>query len=110
MDILAALVFMDERVKLTQQILSGIRIVKMFAWEDQFASKIHDLRSKEMVHVRHSSYAKSGNLSLFFVVPTVVALATFSVMITVDGERSLSPATVFTALAYFNVIMYVWSL
>lgn len=33
----------DERVKLTNEMVQGIRVVKMYAWEKTIQSKIHDV-------------------------------------------------------------------
>ncbi|CAG8808622.1 4507_t:CDS:2, partial [Cetraspora pellucida] len=42
----------DERVKLTQEILLGIRMIKYYAWEDSFADALNKLRNKEISLVR----------------------------------------------------------
>ena len=34
----------DERIKLTSEILNGIKIVKMFCWEEPFKNLIEKLR------------------------------------------------------------------
>jgi ATP-binding cassette, subfamily C (CFTR/MRP), member 1 len=38
----------DERVKLTSESLSAIRVIKFFAWEDSFLERIIEIRDKEM--------------------------------------------------------------
>ncbi|VDD91907.1 unnamed protein product [Enterobius vermicularis] len=39
--------FSDKRVSVMNEILSGIRVVKMYAWEDAFATIIADLRNRK---------------------------------------------------------------
>eukprot|EP00456_Euglypha_rotunda_P057239 TRINITY_DN47262_c0_g1_i1.p1 TRINITY_DN47262_c0_g1~~TRINITY_DN47262_c0_g1_i1.p1 ORF type:complete len:171 (+),score=16.00 TRINITY_DN47262_c0_g1_i1:255-767(+) len=46
----------DSRVRLMNEVISGIRIMKMFGWEPPYAKKIADVRTKEMEKVRSSSF------------------------------------------------------
>lgn len=38
----------DKRVKLLQELLAGIRIIKFFAWEKSFLARVFSYRQKEM--------------------------------------------------------------
>src|SRR5690349_1253971 len=42
----------DKRVKLTQEVLQGIRVVKLFAWEKSFLSRLDGLRIAELAGTR----------------------------------------------------------
>ncbi|XP_056630497.1 ATP-binding cassette sub-family C member 4-like [Diorhabda sublineata] len=48
----------DERLQLTQEILSTMRIVKMYGWENYFADKINEARRKEIVKLNLGFYSK----------------------------------------------------
>ena len=41
------MVFTDKRAKLLQELLSSIKIIKFFAWEDPYLAKIHQVRDSE---------------------------------------------------------------
>ena len=41
----------DARIKTTQEVLQGIRVIKFFTWENPFLEKIFDLRQKEISYV-----------------------------------------------------------
>lgn len=41
----------DKRVNATSEILNGIRVIKMYAWEDAFANLIDDLRRLSFLEV-----------------------------------------------------------
>jgi len=43
-----AVVFTDKRAKLLQELLSSIKIIKFFAWEDPYLDRIHQVRSAEV--------------------------------------------------------------
>jgi hypothetical protein len=42
----------DKRVRLTQEILQGIRIIKFFAWEKSFLHTLQLNRIQELVYAR----------------------------------------------------------
>ena len=42
-----AMVFTDKRAKLLQELLSSIKIIKFFAWEDPYLAKIRQVRDSE---------------------------------------------------------------
>ena len=41
------MVFTDKRAKLLQELLSGIKVIKFFAWEDPYLAKINQVRGSE---------------------------------------------------------------
>ena len=41
------MVFTDKRAKLLQELLSGIKIIKYFAWEDPYLERINQVRNSE---------------------------------------------------------------
>lgn len=45
------MVFTDKRAKLLQELLSGIKIIKFFAWEDPYLDKINQVRNAETKYV-----------------------------------------------------------
>jgi ATP-binding cassette subfamily C (CFTR/MRP) protein 1 len=38
----------DERVKLSNEVLSGMKVIKIQAWELEFQKRINDVRDKEL--------------------------------------------------------------
>jgi ABC-type bacteriocin/lantibiotic exporter with double-glycine peptidase domain len=45
----------DKRIKLVNEVLTGVRIVKMFGWEHSYMNRIRKLRDIEMSFVRTNS-------------------------------------------------------
>lgn len=41
----------DSRLKLTQEALNGVQVVKLFGWEAPFLNKLFEHRAKEMLYV-----------------------------------------------------------
>lgn len=93
----------DERLTLSSEIISSIRIVKFFAWESKFAERIHDVRERELRVLFGRSMANAlGNVAMSSA-PIAVAIATFAFHTQVL-HRELTAEKAFTALALFNVL------
>ncbi|XP_044750299.1 probable multidrug resistance-associated protein lethal(2)03659 isoform X2 [Coccinella septempunctata] len=52
----------DERIQFTQEILSVIRIIKMYTWEKFFTDKLIDARKKEVNSIRTLMIFKQGGI------------------------------------------------
>ncbi|XP_032579405.1 probable multidrug resistance-associated protein lethal(2)03659 isoform X1 [Drosophila sechellia] len=70
----------DERVKLMNEIIAAMQLIKMYAWEKSFAKLIGKVRKEEMDSIRGSTYIYAGlqctgmisKLSLFLSLVTYV--------------------------------------
>uniref|UniRef100_A0A6A7FUX9 ATP-binding cassette transporter sub-family C member 5 n=1 Tax=Hirondellea gigas TaxID=1518452 RepID=A0A6A7FUX9_9CRUS len=94
----------DSRVSLMTEILTNIRLIKMYSWEDSFAKNIEKLRSEEVSHVRGIGLLQAVNLTLSPVMSSI-ALLTIMVAITLSGE-SISASTAFTLASVLNSFQY----
>ena len=56
--------FKDSRIKLMNEILNGIKILKLYAWEDSFIKKILEIRDEELRVLRSAAYLNA--ISSFF--------------------------------------------
>ncbi|KAF9086556.1 hypothetical protein BGX27_003172, partial [Mortierella sp. AM989] len=92
----------DARVKLTQEVLQGMRVIKFYGWEDAFLKKLEDLRNKELKYVRTLLIARSGIAAVNLTVPVLAATLTF-VAYSLTGHE-LTPAIVFSSLSLFNIM------
>ena len=64
----------DARVKTTNEILSGIRALRMYAWEEPFRQLVEDQRAREIRNVRTSALVRGLNLSIYLILVTVASL------------------------------------
>ncbi|ORY42753.1 P-loop containing nucleoside triphosphate hydrolase protein [Rhizoclosmatium globosum] len=94
--------FMDKRVKLIQEVLLGIRVVKIYAWEDSFKKVISESRQQELKQIRGFLFSRSIVNGVTQVVPTVAMLASF-ICYTLIGNK-LESAVVFASLQLFYTI------
>ena len=76
----------DKRVRLTTEVLQGIRLIKMYGWEAFYIQQITKYREKEIKTVRKSSYDLSSISHLynnFFIFPSFAVawlVALFSIV------------------------------
>ncbi len=92
----------DQRVSLTQEILSSVRFVKFFGWEGSFLERLKELRRREiraiqvLLAIRNAINAVSMALPVF---ASMSAFITYSL-----SNHSLNPARIFSSLALFNAL------
>nr|XP_025966921.1 canalicular multispecific organic anion transporter 1 [Dromaius novaehollandiae] len=96
----------DERMKIMSEILSGIKILKLFAWEPSFEKRIKEIRARELRDLRNFSYLQSVSVFVFNSAPFLVSLASFAVYVLVDENNILDAQKAFTAISLFNVLRF----
>lgn len=96
----ASLQACDERMRLMNEILGGMKLLKLYAWEDHFAAKVAAVRKRQHRLVRLSSIVGSLNRFVSATAPLLVSLGTFGTYIFLGHK--LDAPTAFTALVLFN--------
>ncbi|RHY26039.1 hypothetical protein DYB32_007990 [Aphanomyces invadans] len=91
----------SERVKLTNEVLQGIRVVKLYAWESSLADQLAEIRSRELALLKKYQTHRILN-TVFMSVAPVISLAA-CLMIYVARGYTLTTPLAFTALAYMNI-------
>lgn len=95
----------DERSKLMSEILSGIKMIKMYAWEAPFAAKVASVREREVLFIRRAAYLRALNGVVAFCAPVFVTLATFATYTLATGD-ALTATQAYVVLALFNVARF----
>ena len=67
----------DERIGVMNEILNAIKLIKLYAWEDSFADKVHRIRTRETVLLGKAAFLRVLNLVLTQSAPVFVTVATF---------------------------------
>jgi ATP-binding cassette subfamily C (CFTR/MRP) protein 4 len=96
--------YRDERIKTLSDMMSGILIVKLYAWEDPFLAQIRSLRNSELDYIWKGNVMKAMNYSFFFSSGSLINAITFTCYWGFGGV--LTPAKVFSVLIYLNVIKF----
>ncbi|CEP16804.1 hypothetical protein [Parasitella parasitica] len=89
----------DKRLKLMNELLSAIRIVKFFAWESEFKKRIIKAREDELGAIKSRLMMFMWMVNAWFFIPILIMVTTFYVY---TQEHALTASVAFTALALFN--------
>ncbi|XP_059486251.1 probable multidrug resistance-associated protein lethal(2)03659 [Neocloeon triangulifer] len=92
----------DERVRLMNEIISGIQVIKMYTWEKPFAKLVSVARRMEIKHIRHASYIRGIFLSLIMIITRFTIFITIVVYVLIGEE--ITAEKVFVITAYYNII------
>ncbi|CAI4226039.1 unnamed protein product [Auanema sp. JU1783] len=92
----------DDRIRLTNEVLNGIKVVKLYAWEPALEKAIDEIRVREMDLIRKAAIVKTVADMLNIAAPFFVALATFSVFTLSDSTHILTPQIAFVSITLFN--------
>ncbi|ETN84931.1 hypothetical protein NECAME_01491 [Necator americanus] len=82
------------------EILNGIRVIKMYAWEGAFSEVVADLRRREMSKVRANAVFQSLVMGLFWSSGKLIVL--FAVLCFILTGNDLSAERIFVATALYN--------
>ncbi|KAG9227354.1 hypothetical protein CCMSSC00406_0004107 [Pleurotus cornucopiae] len=95
--------FTDARMRLTTEVLQGIRILKAYGWETFYAHQIEKWRRKEIKTLKISAAATSGLIALVGVIPILSAILSFITYALTNHDLNI--AVIFSSLQLFNVIL-----
>eukprot|EP00127_Corallochytrium_limacisporum_P002080 Clim_evm1s101 gene=Clim_evmTU1s101 len=93
----------DHRLKLTNEILQGIKIVKFQAWEKPLSDNIAATRSHELRNLLFNSLLNAMNSFLFQAGPPLMTFLSFAAFVLID-HQVLTPQKAFTALSLFGLL------
>ncbi|XP_063790449.1 multidrug resistance-associated protein 1-like [Pseudophryne corroboree] len=94
----------DSRLKLITEILQGIKVLKLYAWENAFMKKVQDFRMMELKAVKKIALMFSGALALFVASPFWVSLTMFGVFLAVDKNNVLDAQKAFVTIILLNIL------
>ena len=92
----------DERVRLMNEIIQGIQVIKMYAWEKPFASLVSNSRKKEITVIRYVSWIRCILLSFIMFVTRVsvfISLVAFALL-----GNIVTAQQAFMITAYYNIL------
>ncbi|KAI8893994.1 P-loop containing nucleoside triphosphate hydrolase protein, partial [Globomyces pollinis-pini] len=93
-----------ERVHVMSELLTAIKLIKFYAWEMPFASKITAIRVNEMSYIYSGLINKVINYTVVFAIPVLVALSSLSMYVALGNK--LTAAVTFSVLSVFNTLRY----
>ncbi|XP_065902754.1 ATP-binding cassette sub-family C member 4-like isoform X2 [Dysidea avara] len=91
----------DNRVRVMNEIIGGMRLIKMYAWEWAFHEYVKMIRRKESKIITKASMIRSFNQALFYSLISLLSFATFSTYTALGNV--LTPKKVFTVITVFAI-------
>lgn len=92
----------DKRVGLVNEVITGMRVIKFYAWEASFIERIQEYRNKEGTILKKLSVTFGLFSMLLFTGPVFVAVSCFSSYAL--AGNTLSTADAYSALAFFTIL------
>uniref|UniRef100_A0A8B9M4I2 Multidrug resistance-associated protein 4 n=1 Tax=Accipiter nisus TaxID=211598 RepID=A0A8B9M4I2_9AVES len=92
----------DVRIRTMNEVISGMKIIKMYAWEKSFAELVNGLRRKEIAMIMKSSYLRGLNLASFFVASKITVFMTFMAYVLLGNV--ISASRVFVAVSLYGAV------
>ena len=94
----------DKRIALTNELISSIRLIKMYAWEEPFAAKITAVRKEEVGGHQKVAFFTSAASTISPSITIMASVVTF-LALTMDGYE-LTAAEAFTVFSIFTALQF----
>ncbi|XP_037945079.1 multidrug resistance-associated protein 4 [Teleopsis dalmanni] len=95
----------DARVGIMNELVQGIQVIKMYAWEKPFQAVVAEARRREIKQIRYASFLRGFYLS------TMVFTERSTLYITIAAAvlmgNMISADIVFSAAGYYNILQLV---
>ncbi|XP_038059425.1 ATP-binding cassette sub-family C member 9-like [Patiria miniata] len=91
----------DKRLKQSNELLQGIKLLKLYAWEHIYGRAIEVVRKQELGFLRKINFALIVTMLLTSATPILVTLVAFGTYTALTG-LPLTPDVTFSSLALFN--------
>uniref|UniRef100_A0A914X2S6 ABC-type glutathione-S-conjugate transporter n=1 Tax=Plectus sambesii TaxID=2011161 RepID=A0A914X2S6_9BILA len=99
--------YKDERLKLMNEILNGMKVLKLYAWEPSMEKLVEDIREKEMHEHKHQIYTNIVQDASYYCTPFFASIAAFAAYTMVgSGDHLLTPSKAFVSLTLFNMMRW----
>ncbi|XP_053576620.1 ATP-binding cassette sub-family C member 8 isoform X2 [Bombina bombina] len=101
----STLEYSNERLKKTNEMLRGIKLLKLYSWENIFHSSVEETRQKEMSSLK--AFALYTSISIFMnaAIPIAAVLITFVVHVHLLKYEDFTPAVAFASLSLFHILV-----
>ncbi|XP_028401273.1 multidrug resistance-associated protein 1-like [Dendronephthya gigantea] len=98
------MLYKDSRAKTMNEILNGIKVLKLYAWEKSFIEKVLGIRKLELHQLKLGKFVWSALSFTYLCAPFAVSVVTFGTYVLLGNTLTASKA--FVALALFNILRF----
>lgn len=93
----------DARIHTTNEVLTNIRIIKFFAWEQRFMALVDEKRATELKYLRRRYIVWAFAATIWSGTPILITFLSFLFYTEVE-QKALIPSIAFTALSLFQIL------
>ncbi|XP_038620255.1 ATP-binding cassette sub-family C member 8 isoform X2 [Tachyglossus aculeatus] len=101
----STLEYSNERLKKTNEMLRGIKLLKLYAWENIFRGRVEETRRMEMTSLRAFAIYTSISIFMNAAIPIAAVLITFVGHACFFKGADFSPAVAFASLSLFHILV-----
>ncbi|XP_071113612.1 multidrug resistance-associated protein 1-like [Haliotis cracherodii] len=99
----------DEKMKLLNEVLTGIKVLKLHAWEKCFGDKLDAIRTKELSVLRRLYVVRAFNVFSWNASTYVISVVMFCGFYYLNGDSILSPRAAFAVVSLLNLLRFAIS-
>lgn len=92
------------------EIVSGVQVIKMYAWEKPFAKLIHYTRKIELQIVRKTSYIRGLHMTSMLFTTRLALFCTMLTILQIYGPEQITAARIFAISSYFTLTSNLMSM
>ncbi|KAI2499417.1 hypothetical protein MHU86_15062 [Fragilaria crotonensis] len=96
----------SKRISLMEEIMRGIKLIKIYGWESSFSKNLSEIRSEEAAMLDRINRIKASMLGLIFCLPPLMCMVIFG---TQEATGQIESVVVFTSLSFFNTLRVPFS-
>ncbi|KAM6159075.1 ATP-binding cassette sub-family C member 8 isoform 3-T3 [Rhynchocyon petersi] len=101
----STLEYSNDRLKQTNEMLRGIKLLKLYAWENIFRTRVEMTRRKEMTSLRAFAIYTSISIFMNTAIPIAAVLITFVGHVSFFKQADFSPSVAFASLSLFHILV-----
>ncbi|KAF9194402.1 Canalicular multispecific organic anion transporter 2 [Haplosporangium sp. Z 11] len=99
---------MDQRIRLTTEVLASMKIVKLYGWAAAFQKRILEFRQRELAALQRIGVVQAFMSIVFISSSLIISLVTFGVYALWGGPNftpgKMTPQTVFVSMTLFAML------
>ncbi|KAI8611102.1 P-loop containing nucleoside triphosphate hydrolase protein [Chytriomyces sp. MP71] len=99
----------DKRTKLMDELLNGIKVIKLYAWEKPFLGRVNGVRELELATLKRIGYLSAGTSFTWVCTPLLVSFMSFALYCAISDEP-LTSTKVFVSMSLFNLLQFPLSM
>jgi ABC-type multidrug transport system fused ATPase/permease subunit len=96
----------DVRVKVLNEMMQGIKVIKLMGWEQPIQQTCDKSRESELIHVRGIAITKALMIAVVLGSSVLAAVVTFSVYVALYPNEGMSPENIFVAAILINMLRF----